>query len=480
MNEYIYFTESELEEIDSEDVEFFNNFNLDKDPLISRVSNKWRINFVGEVETPINRYFSLPKNMTDKKGAVEDIKKVLNNKNFTTSVDGESLLLTNEGNFESNRVYFEKLKSYFLDFITYGFIYPSSPVKVHSNSPIRGAKISVIDTMRNRKRFGTGLTYKTKDVKNSDGWILDDIYYHTLKQMEKSLMVSESDKREIELMYQYLLSEGYNINQLVDGKIISNKTKKEILDFNDTEKVLEKILKNQVGIVHNPIKNTLIEYYTNKQKASANLKVKVILTKKFEIVWQKLLKEALNHSEKFENDERKLFKDKEIIEDFIPSHKLSEYQLKIVEGDSVPEGDDNWIAKRGNRYFHCRKGRLFIPDIFVQLSDGRKFLGDAKYKKDPSDANYDKEFYLYNDAQENQYPMVIFALPESGNIDQTIVPRNGFRRSPKGDGTFRELLIITVSVKDVIDDALNSGSKVLTKSIELIDKYTRKESWRNR
>jgi len=34
--------------------------------------------------------------------------------------------------------------------------------------------------------------------------------------------------------------------------------------------------------------------------------------------------------------------------------------------------------------------------------------------------------------------------------------------------------------KDVIDDALNSGSKVLTKSIELIDKYTRKESWRNR
>jgi hypothetical protein len=292
-------------------------------------------------------------------------------------------------------------------------------------------------------------------------------------------MVNQSDKIQIEEMYQYLLGEGYNVNKLIDGKIISNKTNKELLDLTNSEKVLEKIIRNDVSIIHNPIKNTLIEYYRNKQKASTNIKVRVILTKNFELVWERIIQEALNHSEKFKEDKSKLFKDMEIFEDFIPSSKVSEYQLEIIEDDTVPENSTEWIVKRNGMYFHCIKERKLIPDIFVQLPDKRRFLGDAKYYKDASNSNYDKEFYIYNDAQNNEYPMVIFAIPDSGNIDKTMVPRNGLRRARNPEGGYRELIIITVCVEDVINYALDSTDKVLKKSIDLITKYTRKESWRN-
>jgi hypothetical protein len=71
--------------------------------------------------------------------------------------------------------------------------------------------------------------------------------------------------------------------------------------------------------------------------------------------------------------------------------------------------------------------------------------------------------------------MVIFAIPEEVNIDRTIIPRNGYRRSSD-----RELIIITVCVKDVINDAIDNNDKVLTKTIQLVDKYTRKVSWKNK
>ena len=109
------------------------------------------------------------------------------------------------------------------------------------------------------------------------------------------------------------------------------------------------------------------------------------------------------------------------------------------------------------------------------MKNDKRFIGDAKYYKD-SDSNYDKEFYIYNDAQNNEYPMVIFAIPDAENQDRTKVPRNGYRRARTETG-IRELIVITVCVTDVINDAIKNTNIVLNDAINLISKYTRKPSW---
>ena len=167
-NEYTFFIESELFDItNSEDIKFLKEFVSGNQSLINQEGDKFRINFVGEVITPTNRYFSMPKNMQPNQ-SVDLIKDVLKNKDLTTNQDGKNLALSKIGSYTSERVYFDKLKSYFLDYLTYEFIYPLKKNKKHSNSPISGANISVIDTLRNRKRFGTGITYTTKDVDTTD------------------------------------------------------------------------------------------------------------------------------------------------------------------------------------------------------------------------------------------------------------------------------------------------------------------------
>ena len=171
-------------------------------------------------------------------------------------------------------------------------------------------------------------------------------------------------------------------------------------------------------------------------------------------------------------------KDVETVEKFIPSNKVDDFikDYPQIEDDGQIK---KWMEIRGGRHFICERGRILIPDIFVELEDGRRFIGDAKYYKDPSDSNYDKEFYIYNDAQSNKYPMVIFAIPDEDNPDKTIVPRNGYRRAPLRPSGTRELIIITVCVKDVIEDATSSTNrrKVLSDSTKLIEKYTRKKEW---
>lgn len=474
-SEYQYFTESEIYEIENEeDIKFLKEFNENGIPLVSQVRDKYRINFVGEVITPNNIYFSLPKNIPSSE--VPLIKKVLIK--YAKDVDGKSLVVNRKGSYTSERAYFNKLKDYFLDFITYEFIYPLKRKKVHSKSTISGGKLSIIDTVRNRDRFGGGITYKTKDVINSDDWMLDDIYYFTIKELEDRLKVSDYEKKQISNMSDYLKVEGYKLNNLLGGVIYSEKNNRKLLDMSNTVEVLRFIKKSDIGIIHNPIKNTLIEYYENKQKASANSSVNVIFTKNFKRVWELILQDALENDDslEFKNEIKSggRFNKVEIIEKIIPTDKVEELKKSYPLVESGEDSNlDNWIEIRNGRHFLCERHRLLLPDIFVQLSDGRKFLGDAKYYKDPSDSNYDKEFYIYNDAQENIYPMVIFAVPEEEDIDVTIVPRRGYRRSG-----LRELIIITVSVKDVIDDAINSKRVVLNDSVKLIEKYTRKENWR--
>jgi hypothetical protein len=480
---YLFFTESEIYDIENkEDLKFLQEFNSEGQSLIKSVRDKYRINFVGEVITPNHIYFSLPKNMISDDDEINNenallIKRVL--VKYAKDEEGKDLVVKRLGSYTPERAYFEKLKDYFLDFITYEFIYPLKRKKVHSKNPIEGGRISIIDTDRNKKRYGGGITYKTKDVTNSDDWMLDDIYYFTIKELEDRLGISQFEKVQIEKMAKYLKEEGYSFNTLIDGKIYSKKDKKELLYFSKTEDVIKSIKKSDVGIIHNPVKNTLLEYYENKQKASAKSSVDVIFTKNFEKVWELILQDALqdDESKKFKKEikEGGRFNKVEIVEKFIPRNEIQEYEIEYPLVDNGENTHDKWMELRGGRYFICKKVRLLLPDIFIQLPNGKRILGDAKYYKDPSDSNYDKEFYIYNDAQENKYPMVIFAIPEEVNIDRTIIPRNGYRRSSD-----RELIIITVCVKDVINDAIDNNDKVLTKTIQLVDKYTRKVSWKNK
>jgi len=480
-NDYFELVESELFEIlDQEDINFLQEFQHNGQSLIEpHSSGKFRINFVGEVITPNNIYFSMPKNMELTDENVILIKKVL--VKYSNDTEGKTLVVSRKGNYSSERAYFNKLKEYFLDYITYEFIYPLKRKKVHSNNPISGGKISVMDTVRNRRRYGSGITYKTKDIENSDDWMLDDIYYYTIKELEDRLKVSQFERNEIKNMTEYLKEEGFNFNTILDGKVYSKQSNKELLDLSNSSDVVKAIMKSEVGVIHNPIKNTLIEYYQYKQKAASFRSVDVIFTKNFERVWELILQDALmdDKSKDFRDEQKSNFKEREITEVFIPSRDvevlLNQYPLLSDESEKVKE--KKWVEKRGGRYFLCERGRVLIPDIFVELKDGKRFIGDAKYYKDPSDSNFDKEFYIYNDAQKNKYPMVIFAIPETENTDRTTVPRRGYRRAPITGGT-RELILITVCVKDVINDAIsNKSRKVLEDSIYLIKKYTRKSDW---
>jgi hypothetical protein len=468
-NEYFFLTESDIFELpNKEDVKFLKEFREYGQPLIEESRNRYKINFVGEVITPNYVYFSMPKNMDYTEENVHLIKRVL--VKYSKDREGKRLVTSRGGSYTSERSYFDKLKSYYLDYITYEFIYPQKKKIIHQNTVIDGAKISIIDTIKNRKRYGTGVTFKVKDIKNSDDWLLDDIYYYTLMDLVSILKISDYEISEIGSMTKYLLGEGYSFNKIKDNKVISNSTNKVILDMLDVSKVVEVIKNTEVGAIHNPIKNTLLEYYENKKKSSTIKSINVIFTRNFEKVWEIILQDALENekSDGFRKEMKPLFTNIVTYESFIPN---SQVELNLLEYPLVEEDNglrDKWMVKRGDRYFICERGRSLIPDIFVELNDGRRFLGDAKYYKDPISPDYEKEFGSYNDAQNNLYPMIIFSIPPR-NIDRTTVPRQGFRTT--GD---KEILIIVVCVKDVIIDAIFNKGKVLKKSVNLISKYSRR------
>jgi hypothetical protein len=135
----------------------------------------FKVKFVGVFTTPNYDYISLPKKFTVTEDNVELIKKVLN-KYKKIKIDGK-ILITNysfipkTGEYiESDIFYFNKLKEYFLDYITYEFIYPEGKITKHSVQPAEGT-IDVPKTELNTIRYGHGLTYKIKETKK-EGWNL--------------------------------------------------------------------------------------------------------------------------------------------------------------------------------------------------------------------------------------------------------------------------------------------------------------------
>jgi hypothetical protein len=187
---------------------------LSEKGIIELHGSKFKSKFVGEFLTPEKDFFSVPKNFNTDSSTIELFIKVLDHyknlkKDGVTLLVNNTFAISNDGKLESEKFYYNELKEFFLDFITYEFIYPSKTIKKHTTSPTRG-KIDVLSTIRNRKQRGPGITYQVKDVENSDKWNLDDIYWTTIKELT-DIYGNTADKQEINEMKDFLKEEGYKI-----------------------------------------------------------------------------------------------------------------------------------------------------------------------------------------------------------------------------------------------------------------------------
>jgi hypothetical protein len=436
---------------DKKDLEF-----LIKHELIKIKSGSIIPKFVGEVITPNNKYFSLPKNFTVDQAPLELSKKINIIKDILDEYkrnlkenkkDGVSLLTNNrfilgKDGFESEKYFFNRLKKFFLDFVTYEFIYPLETKKIHSQEPLEG-QIDMVSTEINRNIYGSGITYDVFDKKNSIKWLLDDIYYQTIKELSDKY-ASDSEKREIEKMKNYLLEEGYSINTLSE--------------YTD-DKIIQEIKKCNVNIVHYPIKNTLLDYYKRKKLTESTYSINVFYTKHFQYVWENLVRRSLKHNPDDFGDLINRFSSTDIVEDWYPLSKKDEVDNLVDSGASV--------KKSNTGYYVSYEKTDLGPDLFSSHK-GLKFIGDAKYYKDHDNADFNKEYSTYNSIMNNKYPMVIF-IPST----ITEITRGGYKRGRNVDD-MRELIVFNISVEDALSDAMEKKDKVIDKVQSLLKKRSRR------
>lgn len=414
---------------------------LESKNLFLRIGSQYKINFVGEIITPENKFFSLPKNFDINEENVGLIKSVLKDYKI---ISGKSLITNNtfiiskSGEVKSEKFYYQELKSYFLDFITYEFIYPKKAVKTHSSNPISGGKIDIFSTIRNRKRIGPGITYNIKDVKNTEGWNLDDIYWSVIDHLASKY----NDRKEIDEMKDFLESEGYKF---------------KTIDISDSKKMIGDINKCEVGIIHNPIKNTLLAYFETTT-VSESYKINAFYTDNFAFVWEEICRHALRENLKFRKElETKFFRKERRRKWFPNESELNSFvnanRIKVLNKEELVTGF------RLEYEIDVKS----IPDIFSEYS-GKRFIGDAKYYQDPENSEYEKEFRTYNSLTDNVYPMVVFTPSKRTRVLHV-----------REEGKL-ELVIFSISVEDAISDAIKKENNLIEKVHQfLYDKgYTRR------
>lgn len=459
--EYIIFTQDDsLGRINSNRHDFDEldeEFLLEKKLIIEK-NNSYYSNFVGEVITPHNKYFSLPKNQTDE-NLIEPIKKLLrkykNNFKHKSLVSNNKFILTDSDGFKSTRYYFEKLSKFFLDFVTYEFIYPFETKKIHSISPIPGT-IDLVSTKINSKIYGSGATYNVVD-KKSENWKLDDIYFTTIVRLSKEVG-SDSEQKEIKRMCDYLIEEGYEISEI---------------DISNPINIIQEIKRCNVNIIHNPIKNILIDYFEAKKSLkSSNYEINLFYTRNFEIVWENILREILSHNPlDFGNDFQSKFKKVFTYVDYVPKSKESEFlkNPRLKEYKRV-ENKPDYIEYKS----YDAEPDIFSSyetNIITNLKDNKfRFIGDAKYYDDGSNRDlqfkFSKEFSDYNSIQENFYPMVIFIAS-----DRTQIKQGGYIYDESSE---RELIVIHLSILDVIRDYIENKKKIIDRVHQLVIKRTKR------
>ena len=414
---------------------------LESKNLFLRIGSQYKINFVGEIITPENKFFSLPKNFDKNEENVSLIKIVL--KDYKV-ISGKSLITNNTfivsktGEVKSEKFYYQELKSYFLDFITYEFIYPKKAVKTHSSNPVSGGKIDIFSTLRNRKKMGPGITYKVKDVKNTEGWNLDDIYWSVIDYLSSKY----NDRNEVDEMKYFLESEGYKF---------------KTIDISDSKKMMEDINKCDVGIIHNPIKNTLLSYFQSTG-VSESYKINAFYTDNFAFVWEEICRHALKENTKFRKElETKFFRKERRRKWFASESELNSFvnanRIKVINKEELING------LRLEYEIDVKS----IPDIFSEYN-GKRFIGDAKYYQDPENSEFEKEFRTYNTLINNKYPMVVFTPSKRTRV---------LHVRQEGD---LELVIFSVSVEEAISDAIKKENSLIEKvHMFLYDKgYTRR------
>jgi hypothetical protein len=406
--------------------------------LIDIRGDKFKTKFVGEIITPGETYFSLPKNFSESESNIELFRDVLERFRTSSHIQINSFIPSKSGELKSEKFYFNELLEFFLDYITYGFIYPYKTIKRHTTEPTWG-KLDVPSTHRNRKMLGPGVTYNIRDIKNNDSWNLDDIYWSTIKELSQKFGTTNQIE-DVNDMFEYLNEEGYDIKSI---------------DISNIESVIDDIENCEVGIIHNPVKVTLLDYY-NSLKIGNGFKINIFYTENFQYVWEEMVRKSLRENPKFRDElsgsfsvdryvsKTKSFKTKELGEDYIKSNKIVKFNFE--------EKNKWWILKH----------RIFvksIPDLFSEYG-GKRFIGDAKYYKDPENSHFQKEFETYNNLIDNKYPMVVLVPSNrTGLIDMR----------EEGD---LELITLNISVDKIIEDFINDGDRVIKNVQTLIGKYT--------
>ena len=387
--------------------------------LIEIVGDSFKINFVGEYKTPNYNFISLPKKFAKNNN---NCKLVIDMLKESTKL-GVSSLLTNyaftpdEEGINSPSYYFLKLKGFFMDFFTYGFIYPKEKIKKHTSSYTKGEP-DPAETQFNKRRLGPGITYNIKDINPNEKWILSDIYYTTLLNLCDEFGGTK-DKEEIKKMSDFLKQKGYRLNRLSEIP----------------EEIINVIKSYQVESRHEPIKQVLISYYNSKMVAlNKKYIIKGFYTVNFWKVWEIFIQKAFNHDSKFKEE--------------ISKTMLPRTVIKEINGEMV------------------KKESKLYPDLFsnTKISNGYfKFIGDAKYYSKSINREYSKELNDYQDSISEKYPFVALLPSEL---------TNRFAKIQLSAGGKKELLILRISYSSILNDVVNNQKNCINDAISLITKFT--------
>lgn len=406
---------------DSESIDFkdFEN-QSDKDFLIKekliieqRFSEKIFISFVGEIITPSNNYLSLPKKVEISEETIEITLKMLSEyknlkKEGNSLFTNKSFSPSSDGKLDSEQFYYNKLLSYFLDFITYEFYYAKKRELIHSIKPLRG-EVQPLETELNNEKLGPGVTYKMKNIKNSK---FGDIYYSIILKLSRKYG-SEKELKKIDNMSDYLKEMGYNINEI------------------EIDENTEKIIKTtELNDIHFPIQKILLSYF-KAYKLQDKTTIYAFYSSRFQYVWEFFSQKALKHSKKFAD----FFGDIE---------KPKKY--KIHENN---EEDEEYTGDKEIK-----------PDVFSTYK--YLFIGDSKYYT-KLDGDFTKEYYQYNEAFSNKFPILILA-PAVETAYYTKKRHKDF-----------EILIVKLSIKEIINDVMNDSTICLDKIYEIIQKQSNRK-----
>jgi hypothetical protein len=463
-NEYIVFVDGKIESRDiietPEDYDYF----LSKS-LIEIVSNtQIKPKFVGEIITPHRKYICLPKNFEKNQSNIELTKKLLKFYSEIRDPKTGNILLLNKifdtkssASFQSDEYYFQNLKKYFLDYITYGFIYPLEKKVIHNSFPPKGGKLDIIQTSINRKRDPLKMTYQVIDKSNDKNWNIDDIYYHTIIELMNRVNVPIKDQERIKQMKLTLDEEGFQISERLE----------DCLSDTTPENILKELLKYDLNIIHYPIREILVNYYKKKKLGESLYNLKIFYTQNFNLIWEELCRDALFHNEEFREEKKYILNKRSRETKWVKSSEIRNF-VEELPRESDPQIDGNMIS-------YSISGEI-RPDIFSRFNDRGKilsFIGDAKYYKNYSDIKekFRKELHEYNIAFNNSYPMCVFLCSEYTTC---------LRFEDIEEGNLFELLVFQVSCEDVVNTAINNkqalkSNRLIRTIHNLIKKYSTKK-----